>query len=47
MENLSRLAGPDLGALGTQLQQMTTNPELAPAFNASPECQQLRSGSPR
>jgi hypothetical protein len=46
MDNLSRLAGPDLGALGTQLQQMTTNPELAPAFNASPECQQLR-GSPR
>ena len=44
MENLSRLAGPDLGALGSQLQQMTTNPELAPAFNASPECQQLRTG---
>lgn len=47
MDNLSQLAGPDLGALGTQLQQLTTNPELAPAFNASPECQQLRTGSPR
>jgi hypothetical protein len=47
MEDLSRLAGPDLGPLGTQLQQMTTNPELAPAFNASPECQQLRTGRPR
>lgn len=44
MENLSRLAGPDLGALGSQLQQLTTNPELAPAFNASPECRQLRTG---
>ena len=47
MDNLRNLAGPDLGPLGTQLQQMTTNPELAPAFNASPECQQLRTGPPR
>ncbi|MDQ4011677.1 MAG: hypothetical protein M3228_13550 [Actinomycetota bacterium] len=47
VQKLSRLAGPDLGALSAQLQQMTANPELAPAFNVSPECQQLRTGGGR
>ncbi|MFY9805776.1 MAG: hypothetical protein WCC38_06745 [Pseudonocardiaceae bacterium] len=37
----SHLAGPDLGAASTQMQQLTSNKELAPAFRAAPQCQQL------
>ncbi|MGA9692635.1 MAG: hypothetical protein WBR33_14610 [Pseudonocardiaceae bacterium] len=35
------LAGPDLGAASTQMQQLTSNKELAPAFRTAPQCQQL------
>ncbi|MGH3900447.1 MAG: hypothetical protein ACRDTA_19820 [Pseudonocardiaceae bacterium] len=41
VQKLSRLAGPDLGAASAQVQQLTSNPELMPAFRASPECQRL------
>jgi hypothetical protein len=47
-QNLSRLAGPDLSAASGQVQQLTSNPELLPAFRASPQCQQLGGpGAPR
>jgi hypothetical protein len=42
-----QLAGPDLGAAGTQLQGLTSNKELAPAFVAAPECQRLVSAGQR
>ncbi|MFN2478636.1 MAG: hypothetical protein ABR615_05625 [Pseudonocardiaceae bacterium] len=39
----SHLAGPDLGAASTQMQQLTSNKELAPAFRTAPQCKQLSS----
>jgi hypothetical protein len=41
VQNASHLAGPDLGAASTQMQQLTSNKELAPAFRGAPQCQQL------
>lgn len=35
------LAGPDLSALSAQMQGLTSNQELAPAFLAAPECKKL------
>jgi hypothetical protein len=35
------LAGPDLGAASAQMQNLTTNKELAPAFSNAPECKKL------
>jgi hypothetical protein len=41
-QKASHLGGPDLGAAtSTQLQGLTSNKELAPAFGAAPECQRL------
>lgn len=37
----SHLAGPDLNAAGAQMQGLTSNPQLAPAFRSAPECKQL------
>jgi hypothetical protein len=45
VQKLSRLSGPDLGAAGAQVQQLTSNQELVPAFRASPECQRLGTGT--
>jgi hypothetical protein len=45
VQKLSHLAGPDLGAAGAQVQQLTHNQELVPAFRASPQCQQLGTGA--
>ncbi|MBA2473651.1 MAG: hypothetical protein H0V41_15985 [Pseudonocardiales bacterium] len=41
----SHLAGPDLGAASTQMHQLTSNKELAPAFRTAPQCQQLSSAT--
>jgi hypothetical protein len=42
MEKASHLGGPDLGtATSTQVQGLTSNKELAPAFGTAPECRQL------
>jgi hypothetical protein len=41
VQKSNTLAGPDLGATGTQLQGLTSNQELAPAFGAAPQCQRL------
>lgn len=41
VKKASQLAGPDLGAASTQMQQLTSNKELAPAFRTAPQCQQL------
>lgn len=41
-QKANHLAGPDLGAAAnTQVQGLTSNKELAPAFGAAPECRQL------
>ncbi len=45
MQKASRLNGPDLGAAGAAMQQVTSNNELAPAFGAAPECQRLGTGA--
>jgi hypothetical protein len=45
VQKLSRLGGPDLSAASAQVQQLTSNPELVPAFRAAPECQQLGTGA--
>jgi hypothetical protein len=37
----SHLAGPDLSAASAQMQGLTNNPQLAPAFRTAPECKQL------
>ena len=37
----SHLAGPDLTAASAQMQGLTSNQELAPAFRTAPECKQL------
>lgn len=44
VQKATHLPGPDLGDLGAvsaQMQQLTANKELAPAFEAAPECQRL------
>lgn len=38
---LNQLAGPDLGVSATQMQGLTSNKELAPAFGTAPQCQRL------
>jgi hypothetical protein len=41
-QKASDLGGPDLGsATSTQVQGLTSNKELAPAFGAAPECERL------
>lgn len=45
VQKLSGLSGPDLGAASAQVQQLTNNQELVPAFKAAPECQKLGTGS--
>ena len=40
-QQATQLPGPDLGAATTQMQGVTSNNELAPAFGAAPQCQQL------
>ncbi|MGH3751947.1 MAG: hypothetical protein ACRDRP_04485 [Pseudonocardiaceae bacterium] len=42
LEKAGQLQGPDLGAATTQVQELTSNAELAPAFGTAPECQRLR-----
>lgn len=39
------LAGPDLGGASAQMQQLTSNKELAPGFRTAPQCQQLSSAT--
>ena len=44
VQKATHLPGPDLGDLGAvsaQMQQLTANKELEPAFQAAPECQRL------
>lgn len=42
MQKANNLAGPDLGsATNAQVQGLTSNKDLAPAFNAAPACRQL------
>lgn len=45
VQKLSRLSSPDLGVASAQVQQLTSNQELVPAFRASPECQKLGTGA--
>jgi hypothetical protein len=45
LQKASHLAGPDLSAASTQMQGLTSNNELAPAFGAAPECQRLSSSA--
>ena len=40
-QKANNLAAPDLGPAGNQLQGLTSNKELAPAFGKAPECQRL------
>jgi hypothetical protein len=37
----SHLAGPDLSGASSEMQGLTSNQELAPAFRTAPECKQL------
>jgi hypothetical protein len=41
VQKASHLAGPDLSGASAQMQGLTSNQELAPAFRAAPECQRL------
>jgi hypothetical protein len=41
MQKINDLAGLDLGAVSTPMQELTNNKELAPAFGAARECQRL------
>jgi hypothetical protein len=41
VQKASHLAGPDLSGASAQMQGLTSNPELAPAFRAAPECKSL------
>jgi hypothetical protein len=41
LQKASHLAGSDLGSASNQLQGLTSNKELAPAFGAAPECKRL------
>jgi len=40
-QKANNLAAPDLGPAGSQMQGLTSNKELAPAFGKAPECQRL------
>lgn len=40
-QKASHLAGPDLGAASSQMRELTSNKDLAPAFRAAPACQRL------
>ncbi len=40
-QKANQLAAPDLGTAGTQMQELTSNKDLAPAFGKAPECQRL------
>src|SRR5262249_21917464 len=40
-KNAANLAGPDLGSASAQMQGLTANKELAPAFSNAPECKHL------
>jgi hypothetical protein len=40
-QKASHLAGPDLGAASSQMRELTSNKELAPAFRVAPACQRL------
>lgn len=40
-QKAGQLTGPDLSQASAQVQQLTTNPQLKPAFRAAPECQRL------
>lgn len=46
VQKLSRLTGPDLGAASAEVEQLTSNQELLPAFRASSQCQYLADDSP-
>jgi hypothetical protein len=41
VQKASQLQGPDLSGASTQVQELTNNKELQPAFGAAPECQRL------
>jgi hypothetical protein len=41
VQKASHLAGPDLGGVSSQMQELTSNKDLAPAFQAAPQCRQL------
>jgi hypothetical protein len=41
VQKASHLAGPDLDGASDQMRQLTSNKELAPAFQAAPACQRL------
>ncbi|MGH3780789.1 MAG: hypothetical protein ACRDRO_09240 [Pseudonocardiaceae bacterium] len=41
VQKANNLAAPDLSTAGTQMQGLTSNKELAPAFGKAPECQRL------
>lgn len=40
-QKANQLTGPDLGGSATQMQGLTSNKELAPAFGTAPQCQRL------
>jgi hypothetical protein len=40
-QKASHLAGPDLDASSSQMRELTSNKELAPAFRLAPACQRL------
>jgi hypothetical protein len=47
VDKASHLAGPDLSGASTQMQGLTSNPQLAPAFRTAPECKQLAAAAGR
>ena len=47
VQKASTLAGPDLSGASAQMQGLTSNQELAPAFRAAPECQRLTADAGR
>ncbi|MGH3822800.1 MAG: hypothetical protein ACRDRA_08200 [Pseudonocardiaceae bacterium] len=47
VQKASHLAGPDLSGASAQMQGLTSNQELAPAFKAAPECQRLTADAGR
>ena len=47
VQKASHLAGPDLSGASAQMQGLTSNQELAPAFRAAPECQRLTADAGR
>lgn len=44
VQKAGHLAGPDLGAASNQMRDLTSNKELAPAFQGAPACQRLSAG---